>query len=64
MRGKINMNKLLEIKDFNIDVVMMSDNANFKVKNYYLDNGIKDIISLPIDKKQALSVIDKLHNKE
>lgn len=57
-------NKLLEIKDFDIDVVMMSDNANFKVKNYYLDNGIKDIISLPIDKKQALLVINELHNKE
>jgi len=57
-------NKLLEIKDFDIDVVMMSDNANFKVKNYYLDNGIKDIISLPIDKKQALLVIDELHSKE
>lgn len=57
-------NKLVEIKDFNIDVVMMSDNANFKVKNYYLENGIKDIISLPIDRKQALSVIDSLHNKD
>ena len=57
-------NKLIEIKDYNIDVVMMTDNANFKIKNYYLENGIKDIISLPIDKKQALLVINSLHNKE
>jgi len=56
-------NKLLEIKDFNIDVVMMTADASFKIKNYYLDNGIKDIISLPIDKKQVLKVLESLNNK-
>lgn len=56
-------NKLLEVKDFNIDVIMMTDNASFKLKNYYLENGIRDIISLPIDKKQALTVINNIKNK-
>lgn len=54
--------KLLEIKDFNTPVIMMTDNASFKLKNYYLENGIKDIISLPIDKKQALTVINNIKN--
>ena len=58
LNGMEIFNKLLEIKDFNIDVVMMTDNASFKMKNHYLDSGIKDIISLPIDKKQVLSIID------
>ena len=56
-------NKLLEVKDFNIDVIMMTDNASFKLKNYYLENGIRDIISLPIDKKQALVVINNIKNR-
>ena len=52
-------NKLKEIPGFSIDVIMMTKLKDFRVKEMYLKLGIKDIASLPIDKKVFKEIVCK-----
>ena len=59
LNGTETMNKLKEIKDFNIPVVVLTADAMEGQKEKYLNNGFDDYISKPIDKSELSRVLKK-----
>jgi len=59
MDGLETLNKLKQIKDFNIPVVVLTADALKGSKEKYINDGFDDYISKPIDKKELSRVLKK-----
>ena len=53
------MNKFMEIKNFNIDVVLLTRNNNYEYNEDYLKYGFSNYLLKPIDKEKLFEVISK-----
>ena len=51
--------KLKETLSFNIPVIMLMRKKDFKTKESYLQSGINDIVSIPLDKDEFIKILDK-----
>ena len=53
------MKKFMEIKNFNIDVVLLTRNNNYEYNEDYLKYGFSNYLLKPIDKEKLFEVISK-----
>ena len=57
--GKIVMKKLKEIRNFNINVILLTKNNDYEYNEDYLKYGFKDYLIKPIDKDKLMEKISK-----
>ena len=63
MSGVETLQKLKEMKDFNIPTIALTANALTGMKEKYLADGFSDYLAKPIDKEELNNVINKYLNK-
>ena len=57
--GKAIMKKLQEIRNFNINVILLTKNNEYEYNEEYLKYGFKDYLIKPIEKDKLLEKIKK-----
>lgn len=62
MDGLTTLNKLKEIENFNIPVVVLTADAIKGSKEKYINDGFDDYISKPIDKKELSRILKRFFN--